>query len=160
MVGSIWLQFDHQHITNEKDLNLIKTTIKDKYKCYAYFSTDYTHTMEFRLLSIRQIKNIIKKLNLNIDDNKRCTCGCLSTDFERVMHFTELEFNYGKIHKLLNKYIYFRLGRNITLSVKPYDERFKIIRYILEDLKKEYDKLGIKCELDISDTGSVFQDKP
>jgi hypothetical protein len=110
------------------------------------------NAIHFKFLDSCQILNILKKLNLVVDDKKRCECGCYSTDFERLMFFIDLELNFGKIDDSgIIKYSYFQLGRNVWGSIGMYDERLNTIRFILEDLKKVFDKENIKCKLDLSD---------
>lgn len=151
MVQSIWLNFDKRQL-NENTVNTIKKIIKDKYKCYSYIDDKQTNTMHFKFLDSCQISEILKKIKLSVEDNKRCDCGCYSTDFERLVFLIDLELNFGKIDDSgIIKYSYFQLGRTVWGSVGMYKERLNTIRAILEEIKKDMDKKGIKCKLDLSD---------
>lgn len=151
MVQSIWLNFDKRQL-NKDGVDGIKKIIKNKYKCYSYIDEKQQNTMHFKFLDSCQISDTLKKIKLNVDDKKRCDCGCYSTDFERLMFFIDLELNFGKIDDSgIIKYSYFQLGRNVWGSVGMYKERLNTIRAMLEELKTDFDKSGINCELDLSD---------
>jgi len=155
MVQSIWLEFDKKQITKENIQTIIET-IKDNFKTYSYVDDKHSNTTKFAFLDCFQIRNIAKSINLEIDDKERCDCGCYSTTFERVVYFIDLEFNYGKcFNKTLPEedqpYTYFRLGRDVWGSIGLYYERLNILRFILEHIKKELDKKGIRSELSLSD---------
>ena len=155
MVQSIWLEFDKKQMTKENIQTIIEI-VKDNFKTYYYVDDKRSSTSKFAFLDCSQIKNIANSINIEIDDEKRCDCGCYSTTFERVAYFIDLEFNYGKI---LNKqlpedeqpYTYFQLGRDVWGSIGLYYERLNILRFILECIKKELDKKGIKSRLSLSD---------
>lgn len=150
MVQSIWLQFDNKELDNHVMIKWIKKIVKSKYKCYSFVDEKDKFTYRFKFIDCNQFISIIEKLNLKVDDHHQCDCGCLSTDLERLIYFIDLEFNYGKVFKELD-YIYFRLGRNIYSSIDPFNERLMILRYMLEDIKTEFDKVGIVSKLDLSD---------
>lgn len=162
MVQSIWLEFDKKQLTKE-NIQIIKEIIKNNYKTYSYIDDKYSNTSKFVFLDICEIKKIIKILNLEIDDEKRCDCGCYSTDLEMIMFFIDLEFDYGKgFNKIIpaedQPYTYFRLGRDVWGSIGYYFERLNILRYILEKIKSELDKKGIKSEIDLNDCDKDFVD--
>lgn len=161
MVQSIWLKFKKEDI-DKKTIPIIINTIKDRYKTYSYLSDVHINTHHFELLDINQIKKIIKKLGLKVDGTKRCKCGCYSTDLEIITHFLDLDFHYGKILKHIptvsQRFEYFEIGRDITLSVGMSYERFNILRYILEDIQKHLEQKGIESTLDLSDCKEEFVD--
>ena len=162
MVQSIWLEFDKKQMTKE-NIQKITKIIKDNFKTYSYVDDKHSNTSKFTFLDCSQIKNIANSINLEIDDEKRCDCGCYSTTFERVAYFIDLEFNYGKI---LNKqlpedeqpYTYFQLGRNVWGSIGLYYERLNILRFILETIKKELDKQKIYSTISLDDCDDCFVD--
>jgi len=162
MVQSIWLEFDKKQMTKE-NIQKITKIIKDNFKTYSYVDDKYSNTSKFAFLDCSQIKKIANSINLEIDDEKRCDCGCYSTTFERVAYFIDLEFNYGKI---LNKqlpedeqpYTYFQLGRNVWGSIGLYYERLNILRFILETIKKELDKQKIHSTISLDDCDDCFVD--
>jgi len=155
MVQSIWLYFDDAQMTKE-NIQIIIKTIKDNFKTYSYVDDKYSNTTKFVFLDCSQIRDIANSINLEIDDKKRCNCGCYSTTFEIVVHFIDLEFNYGKIfNKTLSEndqpYTHFTLGRNVWGSIGLYYERLNILRFILEYIKKELDKQKINSKLSLDD---------
>ncbi len=145
MVQSIWIQFDEKQLNNKIVKKIIKI-VKNKYRV---FGDPRDNALFLKFLDCNQINIISNKLRLNIDDKKFCDCGCYSTNFERFVWFIDLEFNFGKQADILD--IYFRIGRNVWGSVGMYKERLNVLRYILEDLIKEFNNQGIKCKLDLSD---------
>jgi hypothetical protein len=152
MVSGIWLEFDRSKISDLALIDKIKKIVKSKYKCYSYEDVENgkQNTFVFKLIDCNQIKNILDKLGMKIDDEEPCDCGCMSTDFERMVFFLDLEFNYGKIVDFIN-YKYFWIGRNVTMSIEPSDERLVVLRYMLEDLKREFDREGIYSRLNLDD---------
>lgn len=162
MVQSIWLEFDEKQMTKENIQKIIKI-IKDNFKTYSYVDDKYSNTTKFSFLDCSQIRNIANSINLEIDDKKRCDCGCYSTVFERIVYFIDLEFNYGKcFNKILPEdeqpYTYFRLGRDVWGSIGLYYERLNILRFILEHIKNELDKQKIHSKLSLNDCDNYFVD--
>lgn len=162
MVQSIWLEFDKKQMTKE-NIQKITKIIKDNFKTYSYVDDDHSNTLKFVFLDCSQIRSISKLINLEIDDEKRCDCGCYSTTFEMVAYFIDLEFNYGKVfNKILpdedQPYTYFRLGRDVWGSIGLYYERLNILRFILEHIKKELDKQKIHSKLSLDDCDDCFVD--
>lgn len=152
MVQSIWLEFDKEQRT-EENKKIIIETIKKLYKTYSYVCKESLRqdTMKFHFLDCNQIRFVEKVLDLKpLDDTKPCSCGCYSTDFETVCYFLDLEFRYGKPFKEC-PYDYYSLGRDVYMQIGFYHERLNILRFILECIKKEIDKKGIKSELSLSD---------
>ena len=149
MVQSIWLEFDKRQMNKDTKIKVIEA-IKNRFKCAVFKDETFQNTINFKFLDCNQIKEVIDKLNLKIDDKKANLDNHFTTDFERIIWFIDLEFNIGKIDKLIN-YTYFRLGRNVWGSIDYYKERLNILRFILETLKKDLHKVGVKCKLDLSD---------
>lgn len=153
MVQSIWLNFDLNQ-RNDETISKIIEIVKDNYKCYSYISPDTykagVHDLNVRcfiFLDTVQIKEVLNKIGLLVNDKKRCNCGCYSTDFETMMYFINLELTYGSISDVE----YFRLGRDVWGSVGLFKERLNVLRYILENLQKSFNKEGIKSDLCLDD---------
>lgn len=153
MVQSIWLEFDKRQMT-KKNIQTIIETVKDAYKTYSYIDSDSSNTHKFVFLDITDFKAISRILGIELDDKKRCSCGCYSTTLEIVMFFCDLEFTYGKKFTNISSCeqpVYFNIGRNVWGSIGLYYERLNTLRFILLEIKTELDKKGIKSKLDLCD---------
>ena len=164
MVQSIWLQFDNEQQTPETVERIINI-IKRRYKCYTYEDDSVRRGMKvpiglkeykFVFLDYHQIKSIDKVLNMCIDDKVvRVDYGHLSTDFEALMYFIDLNLGYGD---LLGTN-YFRLGRDVWGSVSMFYERLNVLRFILQMLQKDFEGAGIHSELSIEDCDGDYFDE-
>lgn len=145
MVQSIWLQFDKNQ-QNPETIETIISTVNKHYKTYSYKNTINInkHNFKFKFLNCEQIRDICNKLNLEVDDTKRC--GCNNTDFEILTYFSDLTFYYGNLYDVN----YFCLGRDCYLTEDMYTERIYILRYILEYIQSKLPK-SIKTSMDFSD---------
>ncbi len=155
MVQSIWLEFDEEEM-NEEMIDEIVKTINENYKTFSTvgipkkstFSNSDVHGFNF--IDCQEIVEILKKVGLEVDDEKRCDCGCYNTDFEMLVGYISLEFMHGQMNGSVDD-VYFRVGRDITMSVGMYGLRLNILRYILEDIQEELDKKGINSEMNFGD---------
>lgn len=128
-----------------------------RYKCYTYEDDRIRKNMKvptdlkeykFVFLDYHQIKSIVKTLNMYIDDGViRVDYGDISTDFEALMHFIDLNLGYGD---LLGTN-YFRLGRDVWGSVAMFSERLNVLRFLLQILQKDFEDVGIHSELYLDD---------
>lgn len=161
MVQSIWLQFDEEQQTPETVQRIIGI-IRRVYKCYTYEDYSMRRGMKvpislkeykFVFLDYHQIKSIVETLNICVDD--KVSHGNLSTDFEALMHFVDLNLGYGD---LLGTN-YFRLGRDVWGSVGMFSERLNVLRFILQTLEMEFEEGGIHSELSLVDCDGDYFDE-
>jgi len=158
------LQFDKKQQTSET-IERIIGIIKRRYKCYTYEDDSIRRSMKvqidlkeykFAFLDYHQIKNIVETLNIHIDDKvTKVDEGNLSTDFEALMFFIDLNLGYGD---LLGTN-YFRLGRDVCGSVGMFYERLNVLRFILQVLQKDFGEVGIHSELSLVDCDRDYFDE-
>lgn len=146
---SIWLVIEKEDKEAWPTLmHSIMNIIKSKYKTYTYLS--YPKSLRYikvRFIDCNQIREILDKLKIKLDDEEPCTCGCYSTDFERLVNHIELMIYPGELC--------YTIGRSISTEEGLVNERFNVVRYILLYLWKELEKIGIKSHVDYGDCRDI-----